>query len=384
MDDAFVQFYTYAQDIIPGKVEDKYRWTNWNVISNGFSFVWDEATPIWVEIVPRRFTELPVKAKRIYVSTWYPRHMNIVVSWAQENPDCQFIIGGPISQIWHSLKCDLPKNITPMWGVAEQIFHKKPDPKTWKLIPPPAKVGTMYSYFLGGECYWKKCKFCDTNFGNERAISLEPLANAPPGFVWFSTPALNPAKYNLLSQLPYNGRRTYYVMIRSGGVELENLKRILPTIPDPTQLVFAVGIEFPSDQVLRFMNKGVTVKEQLEVINLITSYGHNLMLFYIVDWPNLTREDVDSAKLFFNSFSASANKLTMHRYGALVIYENSSFPIEWKQFRYEDSLFFYGYGPILNKEQCTLNDEFISLLDRFEFVAERTKARRIKKRQNGK
>jgi len=287
---------------------------NWYSLHNGFSFVSDEANPVWVQIDKlspySRDVKLPYIAKKVYCSVFFWNEINVVMEWALQYPEIQFIIGGPaVYPFGCTFNMQPPKNVTIMRDLAETIFGREPSPKTWKINLPAFKkpLDIAYSFFISDNCYWGKCSFCRHQFykgcvPKQRTYDLKTLENAPGGGVFLATDCLLPSDYYILEQLNYDDK-FYKVFIKAGNVENLKMKEVFPNITNPKKLKFIIGVEFPSNKILSNINKGCTKEQLVDLINFISSCGSLVVLSYIIGWRDLEESDIEEASEFFSKIS---------------------------------------------------------------------------------
>ena len=356
MNSVFLQFY---KDVLPPFFKDNYV-----LLQNGFSYVWDEAHPIWLN---EDTEKLPIEAEKVYVSVVSTAEISKVWKWAKEHPQIQFIVGGPA--IWPGppfikLLEPIPHNLTLVEGFAESIFNRPVDLKTWKLSFPIVAPGTIvcYTYHMGDGCDWSKCIFCcekTRKIRELRGYDIEPLWDAPPGVVFLVNDSLKVEDLYVLEKFNYSNKK-YRLYIRATDRVYEALKIILPRLNKPENLAFQMGVEFPSDRMYKWMNKGTTIREVSKVLRLLSEYGCYFRLSYISDWPNLTDSDITSAKDFFDSLENCDSIIGNHYIRPLLVFNNELKKYADKEVRVGP--FVIGYTATLTEKEKLLNNEWKNLV----------------------
>lgn len=368
MDRAFIQFY-FSSCKYRGPTAD--RLGPVTTLHNGFSYVWDDANPVWVDF---HKADLPIYADEIYVSCVLAWAIEKVVRWARQYPDIKFIVGGPA--VWPGKPHleyiqSLPKNIEYRSGYAENIFSRPVDLKTWKLIPPEntADANILYSYHIKDECDWSRCKFCRNTAENHylekyeaREFDLAPLHDAPPGLVYLAADSIPPKDLYILRELNYDNKY-YRAWVRGTEPIYNELKKILPDLKSPEKLSILIGVEFPSNRMLQFMRKGTTVESLIRVINLITDYGSRVRLSFIIGWPNLIDDDLTEAEHFFRSLSNYTGELHHVSVNQLSVWPNGILAEYVGKPKFYKSMLL-SHAAVLSTREKDLNDKWRQLLKR--------------------
>ncbi len=355
---AFIQFYY--------KSIDPFTQRPMTALQNGFHHVWDYANPIWVELKLTKEEdgvslkimwpeELP---KTVYLSIWTARQMHEVLVFAKKHSHIKFIVGGPC--IWPNTKpmhIRLPKNIELKYGLAEDIFDLAVDLKRWKLVPPSTEFRLKYSYRIGSQCYWGKCVFCNYSDADKRGYDFEPLFSAPSGVVRLVTPSLAPNEIKLLSELDYNDK-IYHFYLKGGEDEYQALFKEFPLIEKRgRRLTPIIGVEFPSDRMLGFMNKGISIVSLVKTIKLLIAARCRVELLFIAGWPNLTEEDLVEADKFFDEIRYEHMRA---KYSNLIIHAHLDFIERGDPIR--SPFQNWGYYPKISPEQRVLADRWLDIL----------------------
>jgi len=288
------------------------RGDHFQILTNGFSYVWDYANPIWVDLDSDfNVTKLPVELsnyQKVYVSVSFFDHAFIVFDWAKKYPQVNFIMGGPavnfVDMVSDFTKkqfmIKLPSNVSITNESAESIFGLPFDINRFKIDLPDFNTPRLYHFRIGSGCYWSRCNFCIYRHENYTNFEIDPetIQNIPPGGVWLGTESLSPKSCELLTQLNYDDRR-YHCFLRGDTSAYKSLQKILPMIKESSHLRFFMGIEFPSNRMLQMMGKGTDIETLIKVIHLLTDAGCKVSLSFITEWECIEKNDVEEAKNFF-------------------------------------------------------------------------------------
>jgi radical SAM superfamily enzyme YgiQ (UPF0313 family) len=318
----FVQFYRIAEDpVVPAPAGKTV------LLSNGFSFVWNECRNIgdflWVEEVPD-FTDhgsmmnnkLPIRAGKVYVSAWYAAHLVQAIVWAAMYPDIDFVVGG--HAVMNSPTIPHLSNLRIARGLAEQeIFGMARASRRWNLeIPdsllPQGVDNVMFSYTVERKCYWGKCNFCDEvftgskveRFDNDVSSLYVPDTRTPSKVIFLYEPSVSPRFLRRhYMDLPRRDDVYFSMFYRGDHVEAQALREVFSRGegPKPMNTLFVVGVEFPSNRMLEWIRKGTTVESVLETVRVLCEHNANVVMLLISGWDNLVESDVVEATGFFGT-----------------------------------------------------------------------------------
>ncbi len=338
---------------------------------NGLSHVWDflDGEIIWQDVsekIP------PITKGNIFVSCWFKNQVLTLYKWAKENPDLFIYVCGPIIFHYDLIIGRELDNFNTMRGNAEDLLFKGKTCK-WNIEIPNVDVPIGYSVSLmkGFGCYWGKCNFCKIKGKfTYRELNKIPIMEHPHHkYIWLHTWAMPP---NLIKKyyinFPDRNDVTYTTYIRGDKSTIEAYKNVLPKLKvDPKYLGFDVGIEFPSDRMLKYINKGTTTKDYLDFIKLTTENGSRLHFNLIVNWKNTNWSDVLNVEKWLNKLSkiTKPNTITANLYPLIIVegreiwndYEETE--IKWYDTIYRGSCDWNDINiwdvklgdPILSKEQ---------------------------------
>ena len=330
-DTLFIQFYSKTN-------------SGWFDLCNGFSDTWDlcqsqgdffwmehEAdNDKWYEEATYQNRPLPIEKGKVYVSASYINQLYQAYTWANLYPDIDFIVGGPVTSErcvdnngWNSVhfkvEKDLPANLFLTGKSVEDLFKVPNFSGKWKFEIPkviPDNSRIYFSYTLENQCYWKKCPFCSIaqhaaeHFRKRQEIGLEFKDLQFPGhkIVRLNTGSITPEHIKaILPQLPNSEDIEYRFFMRAARAETKALKQVIDqldgNIPDCT---LGFGIEFPSDRMWKYLNKGTKMDEVFDTIELCRENGIKVNANVILGWNNLIEQDLKDLEYFMDNLSKSA------------------------------------------------------------------------------
>jgi len=376
MDKLFVQFM--------GRIEEA------KLLSNGFSHVYKECKNAgdfyWVDFKKDGVEEaaLPITKGTIYVSTFFPSHVFQAFLWAESYPDLKVVVGGPAVKYHLRGYPSPPKNVIIKSGLAEkEIFNKERENKDWGIeVPEGIGEKICVSFVINRQCYWKKCLYCgerykgrkgEYNFDNSVAYLKLPENSRKRWRVWLSTPCIR--RNFLVNELPKLRRDIVYnytAFMRADKAVINalkvSLKQCSEEIGDKSlPFTFFVGVEFPSERMLKIIQKGITSDNVLKLAELLTFYKCDFHFSFILGWNILTRTDVKEVRKFAEKLKRIAReKLVVHInplvYGPLAPFKTRAMIVNKSKIGvvvgYELGPYKYLTRiPILSKEQRELNRE---------------------------
>ncbi len=330
-DTLFIQFYTKTA-------------SGWFDLCNGFSDTWDMCSSkgdfLWMEHEKNNdkwYDEeiyqdrpLPINKGKVYVSASYVNHLFQAYTWATRYPDIDFIVGGPVAAErcvtpgqWNSvhfrLEKPLPSNLRITGQSVEDIFNISNFSGKWKLELPhgiPDNSRIYFSYTLENMCYWKKCPFCSIaqhtmeHFRKRKNIGLEfrDLDFAGHKIVRLNTGSITPENIKqILPRLPVADDMEYRFFMRAAKAEANALKQVIDELdgrlPDCT---LGFGIEFPSNRLWQYLNKGTRMEEVVKTLELCCTSGLKVNANMILGWNNLIEQDLKELEYFMDILSSDA------------------------------------------------------------------------------
>jgi len=370
METIFLQFYR----------EEAYLYGNDMMINfnNGLSYVWDKIKDkgrfVWKEVDDT--TEIITEGK-IYASIWYTKNLRLLYDWAQKYPNLDVYICGPMVLHYDlSIGKELP-NFHIVKEDAEDVFCGGKT-STWNIEIPSIDRPVGYSVGLvkGYGCYWGRCRYCKiTGALRYRNINRVPVINHPyKKYIWLHVYSMPPECISKLYPTLENRDDVYYATyIRGDKYSTRALKKVIPKLNvDPKYLGFNIGIEFPSNSRLEYMDKGATVEDHLEFIKVASDNDIRLHFNFILGWKNTTVDEVRDVESFLNNLEkiSKPNTITANIYPLTIIEGRSMFTDytadELEQFDTDYDII--SAMPRLNDEQTKLNMEIKNLYHSFPFL----------------
>lgn len=381
----FVQFYSRIENTNP-----RFKGQSIYELCNGFSDTYDlcksKGDFVWINHSKQLKgygkntdnhpdIDLPISKGTAYVSAYYLSQLYQVYMWAEKYPNINFIVGGPSTNPRNYIADDFsfPSNITIVNKTVEDYFEVENFSYPWNLELPNEDhdLTLTYSYTLRSSCYWGKCIFCNQSQGSR----IRPKINFEFKNVEYSgkqrvnlyTPAMTANQLKiLLYDLEYNENIRYDIYLRGNKSEREALKEILQNKTNSyPQIKFILGVEYPSNRMLTYMNKNVTVEGILETIKVLSEFGHHdvqIQLPFILGWDNLIPSDLADMSNFLDQlpydkikFSFSVNLLTAKP--NTYVFDN--YEIGEKLYY---GPFYYGFMPKIDKGQMYMTKQAVNML----------------------
>lgn len=370
MDKVFVQFYKKT----PYFFDDKIILTSFR---NGLSLVYEQIKDpiLWVE---ESYSIPPIKRGELFASCWYNNDVFTLEKWARDNPDLTVNVCGPVITYYPmSIGEDLP-NMKYLQGNAEDLFFNGKT-SDWKLDIKKIDGPISYTVSLlnGRGCYWGKCIFCRHILEYKyRDIKEIPIIEHPDHkYIWIHVEAI-PPKFirSHYKKLPNRSDVTYITYIRADK-DCKNayLEVVSNGNIDPKFLYFDIGLEFPSNRMLKYMNKGLTTEDYLNFIDVLVKNGSGVHLNLIVNWPHITEDDVSEVKKFLDDLhKISGDKRIAAQCNSLfVVHDRLMYNSLNKDCLIENSISktkkHKVYNIKLNEEQKYLNKKIVNMYSNYPF-----------------
>lgn len=347
-------------------------------LGNGFSDTWDYCESIgdfiWVtqnytSRITSRGTEeclmnkCPIENGVAYVSAINIMNMYQLYIWAKTNQNVKFIIGGPaVCTNLFSLKFPLPENMILVNESVEDFFGIDNFSYEWKLVPPKTDLeGIAFSYTIDTECYWGKCIFCGPHSSctvrkrPENKFEFKDLNYKKDIFVRINTPSISPKQIRTLRSLPKFENIEYNLLIRGNEPESDEMEKLVKSTGGKLRFFLGVGIEFPSDRMYSYTNKGIKLNEIKRSIKKLSNLENvTLTLTTILGWDNLIESDILELEKFLDEIkNDKIQKIIIHRlkYPHMRKIHNSGKILE----EVCVGPFYLGYFPKINRKQRKLN-----------------------------
>jgi len=368
MDKLFIMFHKESKNLFGLKGIQSFQ--------NGFSHTWNNCKKQGDMIWLKHGEDPPITKGTIFVSTWYKADGLEAERWALENPNLNVVIGGPLLSHY---KINIGKELHNFKQIQKQNVEESLNiPITnWNLEILPGYDNIIYSFGItnGIGCYWGKCSFCKYH---HKAIYRE-FENIPmidyPGhkYIWLHTFSMPSYMINeIYSKLPNRKDVSYITYMRADKKILNSLKKVFnkPSIPTEN-LMFDLGIEVPSNRMLKWMKKGTTVESYLELINFLCKKKCKLHFNLMVDWPNLTEEDVKDVENFLKNLKTieGHNTIVAKLYPLQIVYDRP-FIKEFRDILIQEKNSFWNvniFHVCLTEEQKSINNSLRNLYNNFPF-----------------
>jgi len=328
-DTLFIQFYNKT-------------YSGWFDLCNGFSDTWDlcrsKGDFLWIPLdmdTDQWYDEnaytripLPIQKGTVYVSASYVNQLYQAFLWANQYPDITFFVGGPVASErycaepgWHSVhfkvEHPLPANLVVTGQSVESLFGVPEFSGRWHLEVPdriPANSRIYFSYTLENQCYWKKCPFCSiaqhssAHFRKRKILDLAftDLDYTGHKIVRLNTGSITPEHIrSILPLLPATPDMEYRFFMRAAAAETRAMEaavsKMQGQVPDCT---LGFGIEFPSDRMWQYLNKGTRMDDVIKTLEFCTKTGFKVNANVILGWNNLTEQDLIDLEGFMENLSA--------------------------------------------------------------------------------
>jgi len=352
--ETFIQFY-----------EEKETDKNIILLRNTFSSVWKvikkRGEIIWIDSHQNIFPEIN---GTVYVSCSFTTELDYLEKWMKIRPDLKFIVGGPSIQYLNYSNNSL--NFYPEKKQMYELLNVIPNIDIWDLEIPNKvkidgnkKISYIYSLAFGNKCYWGKCNFCDKSKNvKDFNVSVKEIQIFKPFYNHVFLVKLALTSKDILNLFPnFRKDSTYSFYIRGDFITLNTLKKV-PVEKNFTPLI---GVEFPSDRMLKNMNKGTNVDNLLKTLLIFLQKGSEVYITTIGRWPNLIEKDVDDVKRFLSKIEKYKNQISCVNY-VLSAHKKEENNIECST---KYNKFYYIY--LLDDQQEILNNKVDKLYQSFGF-----------------
>lgn len=353
-----------------------------NGFSNTFNFCKTKGDFIWVDRTKSNEFQFPFRKGTVYLSLMFSHDLNQAIEWASQNPDIKFIGGGPTITSRSFPKKDTrfiaPKNLALTDMTVEQLFHIDHDKKQWGLDLTTIQninnyKGVYLCYSIADICYWNKCTFCPyqlirKNYFKED-IDLSVLDNIKFNgikIVKFSHPSMSKRYLDILFPQFYEDKNLIYdITARCDPSIYNSLKNHLNKLKKKNsspKIRIGFGFEFPTDRMLKFMNKGITSKDAVQTLKILDNFDNvKVSGSFIIGWPYITKEDIKDLERFSRQVP-KINAITIHRLRCQEGTQAYNIFLERKLKEEFIGNYSDGYDPYLTKEERKLNLEAAKII----------------------
>ena len=321
--------------------------------------------------------------KQIFITSSHTWEIFLVHTIAKEFPLINFTIGGPGPISFCGLKIpSFPPldNLKISSESLEIIFPKTFSKREWGInLPEIVKNNDIDSINLlmcntTRPCNWGKCKFCSINsfFShiNSTKDQLPNYSNYIPESLIDSKEIIISAGYpdttleelrKLVPIINNDKRITFYFAMKAlKPNKLKEFKNIIKTIINPERLSISIGVEFFSNKMLKHINKGVTVDDCINTINLINYFKIKLRINIIFGWNNLTIADVNEFKNCLSKIDCSSASCAISRLIILKGITNKYLEDDFIGLDREIIPFYQRFSEIYKKHNVTVIQPIVS------------------------
>jgi len=355
---------------------------NYLQIYNGFcdtyNYLKNKGDIIWIDREKDELIDLPFSKGKAFVSIYFTDQLWIIYKYAEKYPDINFVCGGPLIQsmedrIGELLACVHIPNLELTVKSVEEYFNIPEYSQRWNLNLDGiknlhSKRNIYFSYQIHSHCYWNKCNFCaypkklmrtrehidlsvinDIDFNGEKQVKV-------------NMPCLNKHYMKtVFDQMVFDQNIIYDFYLRCDDQEINSLDNTLSNFKGPLpRIKFRMGIEFPSDRMLTFMNKGITLDEIIRTVKMFEKYQKDnpIYLYYlmIIRWPNLIKDDLIDFNKFAESIIQPAHTVSIN---PLFCAPGTEIHELWKnniETKIYNGHFYKGYTPIVSDEVKAIDD----------------------------
>jgi len=386
-DTAFIQFYSKTNsgwyDLSNGFSD------TWELCSNHGDFLWMEHeadNDKWYEEETYQGRPLPFNKGKAYISASYINQLYQAVVWAGQYPDIAFTVGGPVAsercvtkEGWNSVHFKVEKALPPnlyLTGRSVENLFKIPEfSEKWRLeipdtVPPNSRI--YYSYTLENLCYWKKCPFCSiaqhttAHFRKRQHIGMEFKDIDYDGhkIVRINTGSITPEHIRrVIPKLPIRDDMEYRFFMRAAKAEASALQEVVEqlngNIPNCT---LGFGIEFPSERMWQYLNKGTRTDEVVNALELCRKHGFKVNANIILGWNNLIEQDLKDLEFFMDNLGEDAVTTIQLRWLFAHPYTKIHDAYEGVQNSLKLGPFNCGFNVMVNDAQMALNLEAAKII----------------------
>lgn len=346
------------------------------ILHNGFSHVIDECKNIGDLVWVNLDTKLSIKEGVVYSSAFTIGEVFTVFDWGYDNPDTQFIVGGPaLFEFFRYV--GKPTNVEFRTGSAEkEIFGLVSRNKKWEITVPKKTLDEifLFSFMIENYCYWGKCIFCGPRYKDQdmffNTIDNLKLSSDKKWRAFLVTSSADSKTLNDFPSLLEKNVDSCATYIRADKQTYNTLKSVLPNLPHGF-CSFLVGVEFPSNRMLKLIQKGVTVEDFYLLFDLLDKYGMVYTITLLVNWNILTSGDIKDLDSFLSSkksFRISLNYLKCNKICSDELASINGSLVEEKIVLRKGLYEVRTHEPVLGLEQKELNEEAVKIIKEKGFI----------------
>jgi radical SAM superfamily enzyme YgiQ (UPF0313 family) len=142
--------------------------------------------------------------------------------------------------------------------------------------------------------------------------------------------------------------------MRPAKAENEALLEVLSHWGDDIpKIMFGIGMEFPSDRMLRYTCKGFSSEEMLETLKICVTHGIRINVNFILGWNNLLEKDIEELKNFMKRMPEGSVANVQIRW--LFAHPHTKIHDTYEGKPIKLGPFYLGFHAKVNEEQMALN-----------------------------
>lgn len=346
--ETFVQFYDHKNNTL--------------FLRNGFSSVWNviknRGEIIWID---SDVDDFPDVFDTVYISCSLEKDFGYIEEWVKNSPHINFIVGGPAVN-YMNFHIDAP-NFQGEKRYMFEVLDIEPTSEIWGLeLPSVQSLYVYYNYSLsfGNKCYWGKCNFCNRKAEPEIDLVFKNIPILKPNYntIWLNKLSITPK--DILNIFPLMDNSSYYAFfLRGDSGVLNSLNQVKIT----KNIRPMIGVEFPSNRMLDFMNKGITTESLLDVMKIFLQNNCMVNITIIHAWTNLIEDDVFDVEKFLSALRPYRKQINCSNHWLFSHTEEpNTIPYTTK---YGNTYYLYKQ----TQEQKELNNNVLKLYKSFGFAS---------------
>jgi hypothetical protein len=111
---------------------------------------------------------------------------------------------------------------------------------------------------------------------------------------------------DVLPTLPVAEDLEYRTFMRCARAENRALEKVFAQNQKMPGLTLGIGVEFPSDRMLAWMDKGIGKSDIIETLGICAKHGIRINGNIILGWDNLIQKDIDELESFLSEIPANS------------------------------------------------------------------------------
>ncbi len=168
---------------------------------------------------------------------------------------------------------------------------------------------------------------------------------------------------SVIPNLPNRDDMEYRFFMRAAKAEADALQKVIEqldgNIPNCT---LGFGIEFPSERMWQYLNKGTDTDEVIKTLDLCRNHGFNVNANVILGWNCLVEQDLQDLEFFMDSLAENAVTTLQLRWLFAHPYTKISDEYEGSWNALKLGPFNCGFNVMINNTQMALNMEAAKII----------------------